>query len=49
MNARRAAGQTGNVGRRTTRMNVRIQPELFAQNAGRKKRQEPRLYPEGKE
>src|SRR5713226_6432843 len=41
MNAR-AAGQ--NVGRRTTRMNVRIQPELFAQNAGRKKCQETRLY-----
>jgi hypothetical protein len=25
-------------------MNVRIQPELFAQNAGRKKCQETRLY-----
>jgi len=25
-------------------MNVRIQPELFAQNAGRKKYQETRLY-----
>jgi hypothetical protein len=36
MNAR-AAGRAGNAGRRTTRMNVRIQPELFAQNAGRKK------------
>src|SRR5258708_33879623 len=43
MNAR-AAGCAGNVGRRTTRMNVRIQPELFAQNAGRKKCQETRLY-----
>jgi hypothetical protein len=28
----------------TTRMNVRIQPELFAQDAGRKKYQETRLY-----
>jgi hypothetical protein len=25
-------------------MNARIQPELFAQNAGRKKCHEPRLY-----
>ncbi len=43
MNAR-AAGQAGNVGRRTTRMNVGIQPELFAQMAGLKKCQETRLY-----
>jgi hypothetical protein len=28
----------------TTRMNARIQPELFAQNAGRKKCQETGLY-----
>src|ERR1700720_4497290 len=39
-----AAGRAGTVGRRTIRMNVRIQPELFAQNAGRKKCQETPLY-----
>jgi ferredoxin len=43
MNAR-AVGPAGNVGRRTIRMNAPIQPELFAQNAGRKKRQQTRLY-----
>lgn len=48
MNAR-IAGQTGNVGRRTTRMNVRIQPELFAQNAGHKKCQGTRVYLKNKE
>jgi hypothetical protein len=34
MNAR-AAGQAGNVERQTTRVNARIQPELFGQNARR--------------
>src|SRR6266436_9777426 len=51
MNAR-AAGQAGNVGRRTTRMNVRIQPELFhkmlgtrsaKRRASKKERNEHRL------
>ena len=35
MNAH-AAGCAGNVGRQIIRTSVRIQPELFAQNAGRK-------------
>ena len=43
MNAR-AAGRAGNAGRRTIRMNVPIQPELLAQNAGRKQCQETPLY-----
>jgi hypothetical protein len=43
MNAR-AAGPAGNAGRRTIRMNVPIQPELFAQIAGHEKYQETRLY-----
>ncbi len=40
----RAAGRDGSAGRPTIKMNVRIQPELFAQNAGRKKCQNMPLY-----
>jgi hypothetical protein len=43
MNAR--APGWGNVSREIARMNVRIQPELFAQNAERKRCQEMRLDP----